>query len=54
MTEDPDLAALSDAGFHEMTREITLRSGGEVLEQDGLLMVASSSIPRRTSSMQTR
>ena len=40
-----DLVAMSDAGYHEMTREITVRSGGEVLERDGLLMVASADHP---------
>lgn len=34
---DPDLVGLSDAGFHAFDREVILRSGGEVIEERGLL-----------------
>ena len=39
---DPDLVALSDAGFHAFDREVILRSGGEVTEERGLLQVAGT------------
>lgn len=39
---DPDLVALSDAGFHAFDREVIRRSGGEVIEERGLLHVAGT------------
>lgn len=39
---DADLAAMSDAGYHELDLEITRRSGGEVDESDGMLHIAGT------------
>lgn len=39
---DPDLVALSDPGFHAFDREVIRRSGGEVIEERGLLHVAGT------------